>query len=134
MVALPLFNTAVRFRWLVALLAAFALIMPHLVPPNSLFSPSEGVRVVSLAGDAGIAAEQDSAADVLPENVAENVVEFGDTYSADYSHDSHEVDKIHQLFTFHWDVAAASWSAIYVVALATDPVFSFERPPKPFAI
>lgn len=131
MAALPLFTTAVRFRWLVALLAAFALIMPQLIPPNSLFSPSEGVRVVSLAGDAGIAAEQNSAADVLPENVVDTIAEFGDTYSADYPH---EVDKIHSLFAFHWDVAAASWSAIYVVALATDPVFSFERPPKPFAI
>jgi len=129
MAVLSLTTTAVRFRWLIALLIALALVTSHLVPQNVLLSATESPLQVALLAEADweMPSAQTSDADTSPERVAE----FGDTYSGDAHH---EIDKILSLFSFHWDAVVMSWAGFYAVAPAADPVFPFERPPKPLAV
>ena len=55
----------------------------------------------------------------------------GDGYAGDYSY---ETDKLLLLFSMYWGRAVASWGSVYSVVQSPDPVFSFERPPKPTVV
>lgn len=122
----------VRFRWLLAILVAFSLVLPHLTPSRATVSAGEYAQVVAdssaSVNPTDLAAEAESLCAPSLASAGEPEGEsFGDAYSGDYSH---ETDKLLMLFALHWGRAVASWSSIYSVALSPDPVFSFERPPK----
>lgn len=117
----PLSASILRFRWLAALLVALSLIMPHLSGGASLPSlPVAGVEV-GLADDARAIPDGDV------ENDAENGSE-SDPYARDYPY---EIDKILALSSLPWGAVTVAWGGGYLAGPAPDPVFSFERPPKP---
>lgn len=118
----------VRFRGLFAFLVACSLILTHLAMPASKSACVDCAwAVASAAADGGD--ESFRGTDSLDEHVAEEA--SGEAYSGDYPH---EADKLLSLFALHWGSQGASWSDAYFVALHPDPVFSFERPPKSFAL
>ncbi len=123
----------VRLRWLFALLVAFSLVLPHLTPPGATLPSGESTYVA-----AGSAA---SGATMAPAAVAEGLSaflpgagdvpggeSFGDAFAGDLSY---ETDKLLLLFFMRWGRALASWNSVYFAVQSTDPVFPFERPPKP---
>ncbi len=122
----------VRFRWLLAILLALSLVLPHLTPSGARVSSGERAQIVAassafvnptdLTGGAGSLCVPSLAPGGESEGES-----FGDAYSGDYSH---ETDKLLMLFALHWGRAVVSWSSVYSAVLTPDPVFSFERPPK----
>ena len=98
-------------------------VVPAVMPSAAV--AGESVRSVlsvpAEAGDFSSDAESGTGAEV-----AENTVE---TFSGDYPH---EADKILLMFALQWTPATAIWGGFYADAQSSDPVFSFERPPKPF--
>lgn len=78
-------------------------------------APSEEADILTAGFDAESA-----------DDVAENAVE---TFFGDYPH---EADKILLVSALQWASTTAVWGGFYAGIQPSDPVFSFERPPKPF--
>lgn len=111
------------FRWFIALLAALSFTVPAAIPTaaaaesarSAMSAPSEGADILTAGFDAESA-----------DDAAENAVEtfFGDS--------PHEADKILLVSALQWASITAVWGGFYAGVQPSDPVFSFERPPKPF--
>jgi len=119
-----LFTTSVSFRWFIVLLAVVSFVVPVVMPstafaagtaPSAMNSPAAGDGLERLSGQT--------------DDCAENACE---AFSGDYSHDTQEADKVLLSFALHWDASATGWDDFYTGAQPPDPVFSFERPPRPF--
>ena len=95
-----------------------------------MYASVANVQQVAVFLDDGHAVEQFPVNDSQPERVAEGGETFGETFTGDYPH---EADKMLSLFSLHWDAALVLWDDVYSVVQPPDPVFSFERPPKPLA-
>lgn len=124
----------VRLRWLLAILLALSLLLPHLTHSGARVSSGERAQIVAASSTfafvnpTDLNAEAESLLAPSLTSAGEPEVEsFGDAYSGDYSH---ETDKLLMFFALHWGRAVASWSSVYSAVQSSDPVFSFERPPK----
>lgn len=118
-----LFTTPVSFRWLIVLLAVVSFVVPVVMPSTAFAAETASSAMNSPAtGDGG---------ELLSGQSDDSTESAGETFSGDYSHDTHEADKILLSFALHWDATAAVWGGVYAVIQPPDPVFSFERPPKP---
>ena len=124
-----LLTIAVRFRWLLVLLVACSLVLPRAVQPNPQVVFGDGMPMAVLSPQAGADLSAAGSAFDQPAGLSEPGEEiFGEGYSIDYPH---EVDKLLSSFALHWGRIRASWFDVYFVVRVTDPVFPFERPPKP---
>jgi len=119
-----LLTTPVRFRWLVVLLAIVSFVAPVVLPTAAFAAETAPSAMNSPGTDDGL--EQ------LSGLTCDCVESTSETFSGDYSHDTQEADKILFSFALHWDASAAVWGGVYAVLSPPDPVFSFERPPRPF--
>lgn len=110
------------FRWFIALLAALSFTVPAAIPTavaaDSVWSamsvPTDAADSLATGFDAEAAADG-----------AETPVE---TFSGDYPH---EADKILLMSALLWASTTAVWGGFYAGVQPPDPVFPFERPPKP---
>ena len=125
LISLNLFIAPLCLRWFVAFLAVMAFVVPAVMPSAAVAGESARsvLSVPAEAGEFSSDAESGTGAEV-----AENTVE---TFSGDYPH---EADKILLMFALQWTPATAIWGGFYTDGQPPDPVFPFERPPKPFVV
>ena len=120
---LNLLITPSCFRWFIALLAALSFTVPAVIPTVAAAESARSAMNVPIA-------EADSlVADVDAEHAADAAENSVETFFGDYPH---ETDKILLISALQWASTTAVRGSFYIGAQPPDPVFSFERPPKPF--
>lgn len=134
-----------RYRSLLAVLLALSLLMPHFGvagPLSAAVGGGSGNASAMSTVDERAPLRQDLREQASDEGVGgwlgahagegttSDFADFGDLDPGDHPQ---EMDKILSLFSLSWGSSAPPWGSPYAGGAAPEPVFSFERPPKPFA-